>query len=198
MTARIAPLQEPFDRFAALFAQAHKEETHDATAVALATATKHGKPSLRIVLLKGFDERGFVFYTNYEGRKAMEIENNSQAAMTAFWPTMYVQVRIEGAVDRVSPEESDAYFSSRPLGHRLGAWSSDQSREVESMEALAEKFDEVERRFNGREVPRPTHWGGYRVMPENIEFWFGRENRMHEREQYSRAGNGWTVRRLQP
>jgi len=198
MTARIAPLAEPFDRFSELFEQAKREEKHDATAAALATATKHGKPSLRIVLLKAFDTRGFVFYTNYEGRKATEIENNSQAAMTFFWPGMYVQVRIEGAVDRVSTEESDAYFQSRPLGHRLGAWSSDQSREIESLEALAEKFDEVERRFAGREVPRPGHWGGYRVMPESIEFWFGRDNRMHEREQYSRAGNGWTARRLQP
>src|SRR5947207_5872616 len=123
MTARIAPLDEPLKRFLDLFERAKKEEPHDPTATALATATMHGRPSLRIVLLKGVDERGFVFYTNYQGRKATELESNSQAAMTFYWPAMYVQIRIEGTVDRVSTEESDAYFDSRPLGHRLGAWS---------------------------------------------------------------------------
>jgi pyridoxamine 5'-phosphate oxidase len=198
MTARIAPLDEPLNRFLELFERAKKEETHDATAVALATATMHGRPSLRIVLLKGVDVRGFVFYTNYQSRKAGELEANSQAAMTFYWPGMYVQVRVEGTLDRVSAEESDAYFESRPRGHRLGAWSSDQSREIESAADLESRFQEVEERFKDREVPRPAHWGGYRITPETIEFWFGKENRMHERELYTRAGNGWTVRRLQP
>jgi pyridoxamine 5'-phosphate oxidase len=198
MTARIAPLDEPLNRFLELFERAKKEETHDPTAVALATATMHGRPSLRIVLLKGVDVRGFVFYTNYQSRKAGELEANSQAAMTFYWPGMYVQVRVEGTLDRVSAEESDAYFESRPRGHRLGAWSSDQSREIESAADLESRFQEVEERFKDREVPRPAHWGGYRITPETIEFWFGKENRMHERELYTRAGNGWTVRRLQP
>ena len=198
MTARITPFDEPTNRFHDLFERAKKEEASDATAVGLATATKHGRPSLRIVLLKDFDARGFVFYTNYQGRKSIEIEENSQAAMTFYWPGMGVQVRIEGSVDRVSAEESEAYFQSRPIGHRLGAWSSDQSREVDSAEALSDKFAEVEMRFAGKAVPRPTHWGGYRITPETMEFWFGRENRMHERELYTRAGNGWTLKRLQP
>jgi pyridoxamine 5'-phosphate oxidase len=198
MTARIAPLDEPLNRFLELFEQARKEETHDATAAALATATMHGRPSLRIVLLKDVDVRGFVFYTNYQSRKAVEMEANSQAAMTFYWPGMFVQIRVEGTLDRVSGEESDAYFESRPLGHRLGAWSSDQSREIDSEADVALKFEEVEKRFQGREVPRPAHWGGYRITPESIEFWFGKENRMHERELYTRAGNGWTVKLLQP
>ncbi len=198
MTARIAPLDEPLTRFHELFEKARKEEAHDATAAALATATMHGRPSLRIVLLKDVDVRGFVFYTNYQGRKATELESNSQAAMTFFWPGMQVQVRIEGTVDRTTAIESDAYFESRPRGHRLGAWSSDQSREIDSKADLALKFEEVEKRFQGREVPRPAHWGGYRITPESIEFWFGKENRMHERELYTRAGNGWTVKLLQP
>ncbi len=198
MTARIAPLDEPLGRFLELFAKARAEETHDATVVALATATMHGRPSLRIVLLKDVDGRGFVFHTNYQSRKALEMEANSQAAMTFYWPGMFVQIRVEGTLDRVSGEESDAYFESRPRGHRLGAWSSDQSREIDSEADLALKFEEVERRFQGREVPRPAHWGGYRITPESIEFWFGKENRMHERELYTRAGNGWTVKLLQP
>ena len=198
MTARITPLDEPIKRFMELFERAKKEEKHDATAVALATATMHGRPSLRMVLLKEVDQRGFVFYTNYQGRKATELESNLQAAMTFYWPAMYVQVRIEGTVDRVSAEESDAYFQSRPVGHRLGAWSSDQSREIESAADLERKYEEVEKRFAGGEIPRPAHWGGYRITPESIEFWFGKENRMHEREQYTRAGRGWTAKRLQP
>lgn len=198
MTARIAPLDEPLNRFLGLFEKAKKEEANDATAAALGTATMHGRPSVRIVLLKGVDLRGFVFFTNYQSRKATEMEANSQAALTFFWPGMYVQVRVEGTLDRTSAEESDAYFASRPLGHRLGAWSSDQSREIESASDLAAKFDEVEQRFKDREVPRPAHWGGYRISPEMIEFWFGKENRMHERELYARAGNGWTVKILQP
>lgn len=198
MTARISPLNEPFQRFQDLFEKAQKEEANDATVTSLGTATMHGRPSVRMVLLKGVDERGFVFYTNYQSRKASDLESNAQAAMTVYWPGMYVQIRIEGTVDRVSAAESDAYFESRPFGHRLGAWSSDQSREIDSIEALSDKFAEVETRFKGRDVPRPAHWGGYRITPESIEFWFGQENRMHQRELYTRAGNGWTVKRLQP
>jgi pyridoxamine 5'-phosphate oxidase len=198
VTARIAPLDEPLKRFLELFERAGKEEASDATAVALATSTMHGRPSLRMVLLKDVDIRGFVFYTNYQSRKALEMEANSQAAMTFYWPGIQVQIRVEGTLDRTSAEESDAYFESRPPGHRLGTWASEQSREIESAAELARRFEEVEGRFKDREVPRPAHWGGYRVTPESIEFWFGRENRMHERELYTRAGNGWTVKLLQP
>ena len=151
-----------------------------------------------MVLLKDVNLQGFVFYTNYQSRKATEMEANSQAAMTFYWPGLHVQIRVEGTLDRTSTEESDAYFESRPAGHRLGTWASEQSREVESAAELARKFEEVEERFKDREVPRPAHWGGYRITPESIEFWFGKENRMHERELYTRAGNGWTVRVLQP
>ena len=198
MTARIAPLDEPLKRFLELFERARKEEAQDPTATALATSTMHGRPSLRMVLLKDVNLLGFVFYTNYQSRKATEMEANSQAAMTFYWPVMNIQIRIEGTLDRTSAEESDAYFESRPFGHRLGTWASEQSREVESAAELARKFEEVEERFKDREVPRPAHWGGYRITPESIEFWFGKENRMHERELYTRAGNGWTVKRLQP
>ena len=198
MTARIAPLDEPLTRFLDLFEQAKKEEKSDATVAALGTATMHGRPSVRMVLMKRVDIRGFVFFTNYQSRKATEMEANSQAAMTFYWPGMAVQIRVEGTLDRVSAEESDEYFESRPYGHRLGAWSSEQSREIESMKDLAAQFAEVENRFKDREVPRPAHWGGYRITPESIEFWFAKENRMHEREMYTRAGNGWTVKLLQP
>jgi len=198
MTARIAPLDEPLKRFLELFERARKAEAQDPTATALATSTMHGRPSLRMVLLKDVNLQGFVFYTNYQSRKATEMEANSQAAMTFYWPVMNIQIRIEGTLDRTSAEESDAYFESRPFGHRLGTWASEQSREVESAAELARKFEEVEERFKDREVPRPAHWGGYRITPESIEFWFGKENRMHERELYTRAGNGWTVKRLQP
>ncbi len=198
MTARIAPLDEPFNRFLELFARARKEETHDPTVVALATSTMHGRPSLRMVLIKDVNLQGFVFYTNYQSRKATEMEANSQAALAFYWPGLKVQVRVEGTLDRTTALESDAYFESRPAGHRLAAWASEQSREIESGAQLAKKFEEAEARFKDREVPRPAHWGGYRVTPEAMEFWFGRENRMHERELYTRAGNGWTVRLLQP
>lgn len=198
MTARIAPFDEPLNRFLDLYAKARKGEAHDATAAALATATMHGRPSVRMVLLKGVDARGFVFTTNYQSRKAMEMEANSQAAMVLYWPGMHVQVRVEGTLDRVSAEESDAFFEARPHGHRLAAWSSDQSRELESFADLGRRFAEEEERFKNREVPRPAHWGGYRITPESMEFWFGKENRLHERELYTRAGNGWTVKLLQP
>jgi len=198
MTARIAPLDEPLKRFLDLYARARKEETHDATAAALATATMHGRPSVRMVLLKGVDARGFVFTTNYQSRKALEMEGNSQAAIVLYWPGMHVQIRVEGTLDRVGAEESDVFFEARPHGHRLAAWSSDQSRELESTADLGLKFAEVEERFKDREVPRPAHWGGYRITPESIEFWVGKENRLHERELYTRAGNGWTVKLLQP
>lgn len=154
-----------------------------------------------MVLLKGVDADGFVFFTNYESRKGEEIARNPHAALCFFWPGMYVQVRVEGPLSRVSEAESDAYFESRPRGHRLGAWSSNQSRKVASKEALEKQFAAVEARYGAEgHVPRPPHWGGYRIAPLRIEFWFGRENRMHERELFERASpsSAWSASRLQP
>ena len=164
----------------------------------LATATPDGRPSARVVLLKGFDERGFVFYTNYEGRKSTEIEANPRAALVFYWGELERQVRVEGRVSRVPDEESDAYFAERPRGSQLGAWASEQSRPVRDRGALEERLRELEGEYGGREVPRPPFWGGYRVEPETMEFWQGRENRLHDRLRYHRAGELWRRERLQP
>jgi pyridoxamine 5'-phosphate oxidase len=165
----------------------------------LATVTAEGRPSARIVLIKGFDERGFIFYTNYEGRKARELEANPHCALVLYWAELERQVRIEGRVSRVSDEESDAYFAGRPRGSQLGAWVSEQSRSIENRGALEIRLSELEREYEGREIPRPPFWGGFRVEPEVIEFWQGRENRLHDRLQYRRSEDGgWKRERLQP
>jgi len=165
----------------------------------LATATPDGKPSARVVLLKGYDERGFVFYTSYEGRKGRELEGNPNAALVFYWGELERQVRIEGRVTCVPESESDAYFAGRPRGSRLGAWASEQSRPAANRGLLEERLRELEATYEGREVPRPPFWGGYRVEPEAVEFWQGRENRLHDRIVYRRAGEGrWEVERLQP
>jgi pyridoxamine 5'-phosphate oxidase len=165
----------------------------------LATATPDGRPSARVVLLKGYDERGFVFHTNYAGRKGRELERNPYAALVFYWDKLERQVRVEGGVSRVSDEESDAYFKSRPRGGRIGAWVSEQSRPVESRAVLEERLRRLEEEYEGREeIPRPPHWGGYRVTPEAIEFWQGREKRLHDRLLYVREAGGWTIKRLQP
>ena len=164
----------------------------------LATATPDGRPSARVVLLKGFDERGFVFYTNYEGRKGEELEENPYCALVFYWAELERQVRVEGRVSRVPKRESDEYFGSRPRGSRLGAWASEQSRPVGGREVLEERLRVLEAEYEAREVPRPPFWGGYRVEPEVIEFWQGRENRLHDRLVYRRSGGGWGRERLQP
>ena len=164
----------------------------------LATATRFGSPSARIVLLKSFDEGGFVFYTNYNSRKGIELEENARACLLFYWPALWRQVRIEGTVERVSAEESDQYFQSRPLGSKIGAWASDQSTEIENRAALEKRFDEFNSRF-GDNVPRPPHWGGYRVKPSLIEFWQGQENRLHDRLRYTLSDDGgWVIERLAP
>ena len=164
----------------------------------LATATRFGLPCARIVLLKSFDERGFVFYTNYNSRKGHELEENARACLLFYWPQLWRQVRIEGTVERVSEEESDQYFHSRPLGSRIGAWASEQSTRVESREALDQRFEEFSLKF-GDNVPRPSHWGCYRVEPNVIEFWQGQDNRLHDRLRYSLQDNGeWLIERLAP
>lgn len=170
----------------------------DAISMTLATATRLGQPSARIVLLKAFDEDGFVFYTNYDSRKGNELEENSRACLLFYWPALWRQVRIEGSVERVTAEESDQYFDSRPVGSKIGAWASEQSRLIENRAVLEERYEEFESKFDGN-VPRPPRWGGYRVRPAMIEFWQGQDNRLHDRLRYLRQDDGsWKIERLAP
>jgi pyridoxamine 5'-phosphate oxidase len=190
---------DPLEQFRAWFEEALAANLHEPNAMIVATATPDGRPSARVVLLKGFDERGFVFYTNYQGRKGRELEENPRCALLFYWGELERQVRIEGRASRVSGEESDAYFASRPRGSRLGARASEQSRPIEDRAALEQRLRELEASFEGREVPRPPFWGGYRVEPEAFEFWQGRENRLHDRLLYRPVETGgWSIARLQP
>jgi len=171
-----------------------------AESVALSTTSGEGHPSCRIVLLKGIDDRGFRFFTNYESRKARELEANPRTAMTFHWAPLERQIRIEGTVERLSKLESFEYYASRPHGSRLGAWASQQSRPLDSREALIERVREYEEEFKGGDVPLPPHWGGYRVIPSRIEFWQGRPSRLHDRWVFSRDAESepWTMEMLQP
>jgi pyridoxamine 5'-phosphate oxidase len=189
---------DPVAQFRVWFEKVIDADLHEPNAMILATATTEGKPSARTVLLKGYDERGFVFYTSYEGRKAGELEVNPMCALLFYWGELERQVRIEGRASRLSSEESDAYFASRPRGSRLGAWASEQSLPVEDRSVLEERVRALEKEYEGREIPRPPFWGGYRVEPDTIEFWQGRENRLHDRIVYHRSGRGWKIVRLQP
>ena len=189
---------KPIDQFDKWFEDVLNANLHESNAMTLATATPDGHPSARVVLLKGYDERGFVFYTNYEGRKAKELEANPNCSLAFYWGELERQVRIEGRALRVSAEESDAYFAGRPRGSQLGAWVSEQSRAVENRESLKGRLRELEAEYEGREIPRPPFWGGYRVEPESIEFWQGRENRLHDRLLYTLSDGGWEIQRLQP
>ena len=194
------PDAEPLVEFERLFADAKKKagKTDDATVVTLATADEQGRPSARMVLLKGVDERGFVFYTNYGSRKAAELDANPRAALCFHWAWIGKQYRAEGPVERVSAEESDAYFASRPHGSRIGAWASKQSQPLESRAGLVARVAKIEARFAGREVPRPDFWGGYRLAPERVEIWHNQLYRLHDRFVYERDGDGWVKRRLYP
>ena len=192
---------DPIERFRTVYARAEKIDRSiipEPNAMSLGTIEEGGQPSVRIVLLKGFDERGFVFYTNYEGRKGRELLAHPRAALCFYWAPLDIQVRIEGTVTKVADEEADAYFASRERRSQIGAWASRQSRPLESPTALDERFAMYEKEFEGREVPRPSFWSGFRVAPERIEFWKGKANRLHERHLYTRDGNGWKIETLYP
>ena len=176
-------------------AQHHQVDT---APVALATADAQGRPSVRMVLLRGVDERGFIFHTNYLSRKGHELDTNPHAALCFHWPTLDEQIRVEGEVARLSAEESDAYFDSRPRGSQLGAWASAQSRVLVSRESLEEQYRAIEEKFAGRTVPRPPFWGGFRLNPHRIEFWYGRPDRLHDRLVYTRQEDVWRIGRLYP
>jgi pyridoxamine 5'-phosphate oxidase len=184
-----------FDRW---FREAQEAGIYLHESMTLATASPDGSPSAREVLLKGFGPEGFAFYTNYESRKAAELDLNPRAALLFHWATLHRQIRIEGPVTRTTQAESDAYHASRPRGSRIAAWASQQSAEIDNRAALERRFQEKEAEFRGSDVPLPPFWGGFRVIPERMEFWQGRANRMHDRILFRRAEEGWTVTRLSP
>jgi len=190
---------EPFRLFASWLEDATASEPNDPNAVAVATVDETGMPDVRMVLLKGFDEDGFVFYTNFESAKGREILSSMKAAMCFHWKSLRRQVRVRGPVEVVSDEEADAYFASRPRGSRIGAWASKQSRPLESRFALEKAVAEYTARYAIGEIPRPKHWSGFRIVPQQIEFWHDRPFRLHDRVVFSRAGDGgWGKTRLYP
>ncbi len=190
--------RDPIVGFGRWFEEAGAAEVPEPNAMVLATATADGAPSARVVLLKGFDQRGFLFFTDYRSRKGAELDANPRAALVFHWRELERQVRITGGVERTVFEESEVYFRSRPRGSRLGAWASQQSRPIPSREVLERALSDAERRFGDGEVLLPPYWGGFRVRPETIEFWQGRENRLHDRIRFVREGEGWRVERLSP
>ena len=189
---------DPIRAFAAWFAEAVSAGFAQPEAMALATSTPDGRPSARLVLLKGHDARGFTFFTNRESRKGDELAANPRAALVLHWQPLHRQVRIEGSVEQIADEESEAYFATRAPGSQIAAWASPQSRPIAGREELDERYGEIEARFLAGDIPLPPFWGGYRVVPEAIEFWQGRENRFHDRVRYERDAEGWTRTRLAP
>lgn len=189
----------PIKQFQSWFSDAIGTGMHLPEAMMLATVGDDGRPAARMVLLKQVDDRGFVFYTNYRSNKAKELEDNPVGALVFYWPTLERQVRIEGAVSRVSESESDEYFRTRPRESQIGALASPQSEVIESREILERRFRELEQEYSGREIDRPAHWGGYRLKPDRIEFWKGRRGRLHDRILYELQADGtWTIKRLAP
>jgi len=189
---------DPMKQFEQWFTDAEASGTPIPNAMILSTASKESVPSARIVLLKGFDDRGLVFFTNYESRKARELEENPRATLLFHWPESERQIRISGMVSKVSKEESEEYFKSRPHGSRIGAWASKQSSIIGSRKELEKKMDELRKRYEGKDIPLPPHWGGYRLMPTEFEFWQGGVNRLHDRILYEKKNEGWARNRLSP
>ena len=188
----------PFSQFAKWFEEAVGAQVIDPNAMTLCSASKDGKPSARIVLLRNISDTGFVFYSNYTSRKGREIEENPNCALLFFWPELERQIRIEGVVQKQSDEESDLYFNSRPHGSKLGAWASEQSKVISSREVLIKQHEELSKKYPDENVPRPPHWGGYLLKPISIEFWQGRPNRLHDRILYTIVNNNWKIERLSP
>jgi pyridoxamine 5'-phosphate oxidase len=191
----------PIERFRAVYEMAEKLDrvlVPDPNAMALGTIEEGGQPSVRIVLLKSFDERGFVFYTNYHGRKGRHLLAHPKAALCFHWPPLEIQVRVEGSVTKVADEEADAYFATRQRLSQIGAWASLQSEPIEHPADLEERVAKYEKEFEGKQVPRPQHWSGFRVAPERMEFWKNRPNRLHERHLYVRQDGGWKIETLYP
>jgi pyridoxamine 5'-phosphate oxidase len=190
---------DPICQFRAWFEQAVQSELLEPNAMTLATVTPEGKPAARMVLLKEADERGFTFFTNYQSRKGQELAHCPAAALVFWWAELERQVRIEGSVEKVSANDSDRYFSTRPWGSRLGAWASEQSQVIRDRQVLEERLKQLEQDYQDQEVPRPPHWGGYRLHPTLIEFWQGRSNRLHDRLCYRPdSAGGWRIERLSP
>ncbi len=199
---REALAADPFEQFRSWYEEALAAALVEPTAASLATVDEDGRPSVRVVLLKGYDARGFVFYTNYQSRKAVELDATGSAALTFWWDRLARQIRIEGSCERVSEEESDRYFTSRPRGSQIGAWASAQSQELASRSVLETAIEAATGRFAGGPVPRPPHWGGFRLTPASIEFWQGQPNRLHDRFIYRRREGEhdriWSLDRLSP
>jgi pyridoxamine 5'-phosphate oxidase len=189
---------DPFLLFGEWFAEARTSEINDPEAMALATAGAEGRPSVRMVLLKGHGPDGFTFYTNEQSAKGEQMAANAQAALLFHWKSLRRQVRVEGPVERVADAEADAYFASRSRDSQLGAWASEQSRPLDSRATFEQRFERMQRDFEGRDVPRPPHWGGFRVIPNRIEFWSDRPHRLHERRLFTRSGHGWAEGLLYP
>lgn len=189
---------QPLSQFEVWFNEALKANVLEANAMVISTCSSSGRPSSRIVLLKEIDDHGFVFFTNYSSKKASELAENPYASLTFFWPELERQVRIEGKVSKISIQESEEYYNSRPRESRIGAWSSAQSSKIKNREELENAFNEFSAKFKDKEIPKPDFWGGYRLKPDYLEFWQGRPSRMHDRISYEKEGENWKIYRLSP